>query len=255
MSDELIGVDRSQEGVAVVTMRRAEKRNALNVVMLQQLGRAIEDLNQNPTFRVLILRGDGPVFCAGLDLVEANDPSVTEDSAAGFRRVFSFLRDSPLVVIGAAHGAAYAGGAGLLAACDLVVAANDLKLGFPEVRRGLVAAMVWGVLSRKVRDGDLRELLLLGEPITAARAQQMGLVQWIVPSEQVLEHARKVARSVLAGGPEAVCDTKLLLNREPGTVDFGSLQALHERVRHGAEAREGLAAFRDRREPSWCKNS
>jgi methylglutaconyl-CoA hydratase len=255
MSDELIQVDRSHAGIAVLTLQRAEKRNALNVVLLQQLASAVEHLKQDPGCRVLILRGDGPVFCAGLDLVEASDARLAEESAEGVRHILSLLQESPLIVIAAAHGAAMAGGAGLLAVSDLVVAADNLKLGFPEVRRGLVAALVSGPLARKIRGGDLRELLLLGEPITAMRAQQMGLVQWIVPSDQVLEHALNLARRVLAGGPDAVRETKRLLYQDPTAVDLGFLKALHERVRHGCEAREGLAAFRERREPNWRQNS
>ena len=255
MNDELVHVEHPEKGMVVVSMHRGEKRNALNVALLQQLATAIEIAQQDPNCRVLILRGDGPVFCAGLDLVEANHPEFAESSAEGIRRLLTLLQESPLVVIGAAHGAAYAGGAGILAACDLVVVADDLMLGFPEIRRGLVAAMVSGVLARKVRGGDLRELLLLGEPITAIRAHQMGLVQWTVPCDQVLEQARRVASKVLTGGPEAVRETKRLLNQGPGSVDLEFLKALHERVRHSSEAREGLAAFRERREPNWCKNS
>lgn len=255
MSDELVHVDQNHIGVAVLSMCRAEKRNALNVALLEQMESAIESLERDTACRVLILRGEGPIFCAGLDLIEADDPDVTERSAEAIRRLLIRLRESQLVSVAAAHGGAYAGGAGLLAACDLVVAADDLRIGFPEIRRGLVAAIVWGVVSKKVRDGDLRDLFLVGEPISAQRAQQIGLVQRLAPGDRVVEQAWSVARSILAGGPNAVRETKRLLNQKSGAVDFDSLKELHERMRHGAEAREGLAAFRDRREPDWCKNS
>ncbi|WP_010585056.1 enoyl-CoA hydratase/isomerase family protein [Schlesneria paludicola] len=251
MDDELIQLERDPTGVVILTLNRGDKRNALNVSLLRQLADAIEDLERDHVSRVVIIRGNGPVFCAGLDLIEANDPAVAEHSAAGINRMLAVIQNSPLIVIAAAHGGAYAGGAGMLAACDLVVGADDLKLGFPEVRRGLVAAMVWGVLTRKVRDGDLRELLLLGEPITADRARQMGLVQWIVPPSELLSRAREIAVGVVTGGPHAVRETKLLLNQDSSSVNFVELQALHERVRMSDEAREGLAAFRERREPHW----
>jgi methylglutaconyl-CoA hydratase len=167
----------------------------------------------------------------------------------------TLLHESPLISIAAATGGAYAGGAGLLAACDLVLADEKFQLGFPEVRRGLVAAIVWGVLSRKVRDGDLRELFLVAEPITAARAQMIGLVQYIEPSQQVLAKAYRVATSILAGGPNAVRESKLLLNHDRASVDFQHLQELHERVKHSAEAHEGLMAFKERRKPNWCKSN
>lgn len=257
MTRELVNVDQSQHEVAIVTLMRAEKRNALNVELLQQLASAIQDIEQNPRCRVMILRGDGAVFCAGLDLVEAATASIetTEASAEGIRHVLALLHESRLVVIGAATGGAYAGGAGLLAACDLVVTADDFQIGFPETRRGLVAAIIGGYLARKVRDGDLRQLLLLGEPVDALRAQQMGLVQFIVPGDQVLEKARSLSQICLAGGPDAVRETKQLLNRDPGSIPFHELQSLHERIRQGSEASEGLAAFRERREPNWHWNS
>lgn len=255
MSDELVHIDQSHHGVAVVSMCRADKRNALNVALLEQLGNAIERLERDESCRVLILRGEGPVFCAGLDLIEADDPAVTEKSAEGVRKVLTLLQESPLITIAAALGGAYAGGAGLLAACDLVVGADDLQIGFPEVRRGLVAAIVWGVISRKVRDGELRELLLVGEPITAQRAREIGMAQWLVPSNRVVEHAWSIARNILAGAPNAVRETKRLLNLGNPAIDFTMLQQLHERIRDSDEAREGRAAFRDRREPGWCKHS
>ena len=253
MSDSLVRIDRSQTGVAMLTMCRADKRNALNIALLRQLADSIQRFEQDPSCRVLILCGDGPVFCAGLDLVEASDPTLAEESAEGVRRILTSLRQTSLVVICAATGAAYAGGAGLLAASDLVVAANDLRLGFPEVRRGLVAAMVSGVLAGKVRDGDLRELILLGEPVTAERAQQMGLIQWLSPSDEVIDFARKIASTILLGGPDAIRETKQLLNRQLTAIDITGLKSLHERIRNSDEAREGLAAFRERREPNWCK--
>jgi methylglutaconyl-CoA hydratase len=187
--------------------------------------------------------------------VEATLPEKSEASAEGVRRVLTLLHESRLVVIGAATGAAYAGGAGLLAACDLVVAADDFQMGFPEVRRGLVAAIVWGILARKVRDGDLRQLLLLAEPIDALRAQQIGLIQFIVPRDQVLEKAKNLSQICLAGGPDAMRETKQLLNQDPGSIDFSQLRALHERVRNSLEASEGLAAFRERRDPNWRQKS
>ena len=175
MNERFLQVEHSRPGVAVLTMTRPDKRNALNIAMLGALGDAINQMEDDPACRVVILRGEGPVFCAGLDLIEASDPQSSEESAHGVRRVLTLLRESRLITIAAAQGGAYAGGAGLLAACDLVVATEDLKVGFPEIRRGLVPALVSAVLANKVRDGDLRELFLIGDPVSAHRAQQMGV--------------------------------------------------------------------------------
>lgn len=255
MSDQFVRSENLHPGIDLVTLSRADKRNALNIALLHQLSNEIENLERNPRSRILILTGEGSVFCAGLDLVEAADVSLSEESAEGVRKVLTQLRTTPLIVICAAVGAAYAGGAGLLASSDLVVASDDFKLGFPEVRRGLVAAMVSAMLAGKVRNGDLRELLLLGEPISAQRAYEIGLIQWLVPSEQVIERATSIARTVAKGGPNAVRETKQLLNEQCMATDVALLKELHERVRQSDEALEGLAAFRERREPNWCEKN
>lgn len=255
MNNSFVRIENLSPGMVSLTLQRSEKRNALNVALLTELGDAIERLGLDPSCRVALLQGDGPVFCAGLDLVEAAQPESAEASAEQIRRVLDLMHESPVIFVGAAQGAAMAGGAGLLAACDLVVAADDLRIGFPEVRRGLLAAIVSKVVAARVRDGDLRELLLLAEPITAERACQMGLIQWIVPAEQLHDRAIAIGKAILAGGPDAVRQTKWLINQRPASIDLATLRQLHERIRHSDEAREGIAAFKERREPNWCDHS
>jgi enoyl-CoA hydratase/carnithine racemase len=141
-----------------------------------------------------------------------------------------------------------------MAACDIAIAAADAKIGFPEARRGLLAAIICGVLRHKVREGDLRELFLAGEPIAALRAQQVGLVQRVVPAERLVDESLSVARSVVAGGPQAIRQTKHLLNsmfHRTGDRSDASLVEIHLAARHSDEAREGLAAFIEKREPKW----
>ena len=141
-----------------------------------------------------------------------------------------------------------------MAACDIVIAAADARIGFPEARRGLLPALICGVLKHKVREGDLRELFLVGDTIGADRAQQVGLVQRIVPASRLLDEAVNVARSVLSGGPETIRQTKALLGETfSGMVDATGpdLVRKHLAARHSDEAREGLAAFAEKREPNW----
>ena len=160
------------------------------------------------------------------------------------------LATSPLVTIAAVHGAAYAGGGGLMACCDFIVAAEDTKIGFPEVRRGLLSALITPVLRSRLRDGDLRELLLLGDPIDARRAMQMGLVGRVVPMERLLDEAKVIAATVLLGGPETVRRTRGSV-RESGSPDISRHLAraleLHQQGRRSDEAREGLDAFLEHR--------
>jgi methylglutaconyl-CoA hydratase len=242
------------DAIVVLTLNRPEKRNALSIELMDALCETLEAFASQEQFRVVILRGAGPVFCAGLDLHEAAEAELAERSAMCVARTFQTLADFPQITIAAAHGAAYAGGAGLMACCDFVLASDDLKVCFPEVRRGLVPALATVALGARMRDGDRRELLLLGEPVDARRALGMGLVDRVVPAEQVMAAAQEIAATILKGGPHAVRQTKRLL-RELAPVDHHHLFAraleFHSRARHGDEAREGLAAFHERREPNW----
>ncbi|MFO0918664.1 MAG: enoyl-CoA hydratase/isomerase family protein [Planctomycetaceae bacterium] len=242
-------------GLTEVVLCRPERRNALSIDLLEGLSNTLDKLAAEKSERVIILRGEGPVFSAGLDLREAAQDALVERSAAGVERLLRTLRTSPLVSIAAVQGSAFAGGAGVMVACDIVVAADTVEIGFPEARRGLLPALIARVLGTKVRDGDLRDLFLVGEPISAQRAQQWGLIQRIVPPDQVLTEARRIAEAVLAGGPETIRITKQLINdlyhRE--SASGHALEELHLTARRSAEAREGLAAFAEKRNPKWME--
>lgn len=251
---ELIQVETLERGISSVMLNRPDRRNALSIALLEQLCAMLEQLGGDRAERVVILRGAGPVFSAGLDLKEAADTSLVERSAASVARALDLLRSSPLVSIATVQGGAFAGGAGLMAACDIAIAAADAKIGFPEVRRGLLPALIGDVLLHKVREGDLCEFFLAGEPVDAARAQQVGLVQRVVPANRLLDEALGVARSIVAGGPETVRQTKALLNamfRRTTGAPGPDLIATHLAARHSDEAREGLAAFAEKRPPNW----
>jgi methylglutaconyl-CoA hydratase len=246
-------VERPDDVRAVLTLNRPRRRNALTLELMQSLCGALESLAAEPRRRVVILCVAGPAFCAGLDLHEATETDAVQ-SSQWVSRTFQTLIASPLVTIAAAHGAAYAGGAGLMACCDLIVATDDLRICFSEVRRGLLPALATAAMRGRLRGGDLRELLLLAEPVDAGRALAMGLVQRVVPASRLLDEAQTLADAVLKGGPESVRQTKRLL-RELEAADASQLfpRALefHQQARLSDEAREGLAAFRQGREPQW----
>lgn len=254
MNSATLLVERVSASTAVMTLNRPDVRNALNIELMQGICGGLENLAQDPACRIVILQGAGPAFCAGLDLAEARDVAVAEQSAAWVARLLASISASPLVSIAAAHGAAYAGGAGLMSACDLVVASADLRVCFPEVRRGLVPALVATLLRHRLRDSELRELMLLAEPIDAQRAGQLGLVQRVVPASEALAEALRIADSLLQGGPQAVRMTKRLLHeiQDTGNTNpFDRALELHAQARRSAEAHEGIAAFHERRRPIW----
>lgn len=240
-------------GIVSLTLNRPDRRNALNIELLDSLSSEIERLADDRANRVVILRGAGPVFSAGLDLHEAADESLIDPSAEAIRRMLDVLRQTPLIVIAAVQGGAFAGGAGLMAACDIAIAAADAQIGFPEARRGLLPALICDVLRYRVREGDLRDLLLAGDPVDAGHAQLVGLVQRVVPKERLLDEAVRAAQSIVAGGPETIRQTKVLLNEtfRHGGDSGPDLMKSHLAARHSEEAREGLAAYAEKRKPYW----
>jgi methylglutaconyl-CoA hydratase len=193
---------------------------------------------------------------SGLDLQEAADRSLVDSSAAAVARSLNLLRSTSLIAIAAVQGGAFAGGAGLMAAADIVIAGSDSHISFPEGRRGLLPALICGVLARKVREGDLRELFLAGDPIDALRAKEVGLVQRVVPKDRLLDEALRVGRSIIAGGPHTIRTTKALINAMFRHADesYGTdLIQQHLGARHSDEAREGLRAFAEKRQPNWSQ--
>ncbi len=250
---DLIRVESPRPGVAILTLDRPERRNALSIDLLAALLREIAALEAPGPTRVVILRGAGPVFSAGLDLAEAADTTLVETSAQHVAATLHVIRHSRLVFLAAVHGGAYAGGAGLAAACDMTVLASDARIGFPEARRGLLPALVCEVLREKVRAGDLADLFLVGEPIDAARAQAIGLAQRVVPAEKLLDESIAMANGILAGGPQTIEQTKALLRRTYAAPagDASAAVAEHLAARQSPEAAEGLRAFLEKRPPRW----
>ena len=253
MSDTLL-VEDLGAGVTVLTLNRPEKRNALNIPLLEALCSAVDDVSAREGQRALVIRGSGLVFCAGLDLKEAQDVALRERSGDLVRTMLSKVYRCPCVTIAAVHGAALAGGAGLMAACDIAIATMDTTIGFPEVHRGLVAGLIMTFLRRQLHERHARELLLLGEIIDAERAKEIGLITRVVPSEMLDEVLASHLDQLAKAPPGALRDTKALLDElwhHPLEADLDAAHDVHARMRSSAEAQEGLAAFVEKRQPNW----
>src|SRR5438046_2535544 len=249
-------VERESPQISVVTLNRPERRNALTLELLTELCAAINVASEQPEQRVLILRGAGAAFCTGLDLKEAADTTKAHATAEMVANTLVAISQTRLVTIAAVHGAAVAGGAGIMSACDFVVAAEKTKIGYPEVRRGLVAGLVMTFLRRQVGERNLRELVLGGELIDAARAREIGLVNRVVARDEVMNEAQKFADSVLQGAPNALAQTKRLIEELWATSvkeDVDLALKHHLQARESDEAREGIAAFNEKRPPNWSK--
>jgi methylglutaconyl-CoA hydratase len=250
----VVSVEKTSPEISIVTLNRPERRNALTIELLTELCAAINVASNQPTQRVLILRGAGAAFCTGLDLKEAADTTNAHATAEMVANTLVAISQTRLVTIAAVHGAAVAGGAGIMSACDFVVAAEKTKIGYPEVRRGLVAGLVMTFLRRQVGERNVRELLFSGELIDAARAREIGLVNRVVAADEVMREANKFASLVLHGAPGALAQTKRLIEElswhsVKGDVDLAL--KYHIQARESDEAREGIAAFNEKRKPDW----
>jgi enoyl-CoA hydratase len=243
------------EGVATVTVDRPKQLNALDAATLTELGAAIELARSRPEeVRALVITGAGEkAFVAGADIAAMSKlgPAEAREFAALGHRTMSALEALPIVTVAAVNGFALGGGCELMLACDLAYAAEKARFGQPEVNLGLVPGFGGTQrLTRRVGPMRAKELILSGEMIDAALARAMGLVLEVLPPEKLLEHARAKARVIASRGPQAVALAKKLIQHG---ADLPLAQALDfERTSFaglfgGAEAREGMAAFLEKR--------
>lgn len=247
-------IEKQTPQITVLTLNRPERRNALTVELLSELNAAIRIASDQPDERVIILRGAGAAFCTGLDLKEAADQTKAHATAEMVANTLIAISQTRLITIAAVHGAAVAGGAGIMSACDLVVAAQGTKIGYPETRRGLVAGLVMTFLRRQVGERNMRELLLGSELIDAERAREIGLVNRVVAQADLMNEAQKFAQSVLQGAPGALSQTKRLIEElwsSSVKEDVDLALKYHMQARESEEAREGITAFNEKRKPKW----
>jgi methylglutaconyl-CoA hydratase len=243
----------------VVTINRADKRNALSRALIAALTDAFTAIREEPTGRCVILTGAGPTFCAGMDLAELRESIDREvagdrvwDDAQKLANLYDLIYTLPVPTIAAVNGSAVAGGAGLVTVCDLALAVTDAKFGYPEVRRGLVAAMVMPHLLRHVGERMARYLLLSGELIDAETAVQWGLINEAVVAERLMPRAMEWAHALAEGGPLALASTKSLLfrfSKQAVSIDEAAQASAAPRL--GDECRAGLRAFFDKKPAPW----
>src|SRR5437016_5655581 len=236
-------IENKTPQITVLTLNRPERRNALTIELLTELHAAIKVASEQPHERVLILRGAGAAFCTGLDLREAADHTKAHATAEMVANTLIAISQTRLITIAAVHGAAVAGGAGIMSACDFVIAAERTKIGYPEVRRGLVAGLVMTFLRRQLRERDLRELLLASELTDAERAREIGLVNRVVPSSELENETKKIAASVLQGAPGAIANSKRLMEELWSRLVRDDIEIAlrhHLDARESPEAKEGI---------------
>jgi methylglutaconyl-CoA hydratase len=248
----------AENDIAVITLSRPEKRNALTPEMIEELIAALDGIEAGSA-RVAILTGEGRSFCAGMDLDAlrkqiGQTPEQTLESARRtatlFRRLWSFSK--PLIA--AVNGAAVAGGCGIATLCDFTIASDDATFGYTEVRVGFMPALVALFLERMVGEKATRDLLLTGRIVDANEAHSLGLVNRVVPQSLLLETARELATSLIALSPGSLAATKRLLIRgSEAEVDRRIWLAIaaSAAIRETDDYHEGLSAFLEKRKPKW----
>jgi methylglutaconyl-CoA hydratase len=247
---------------AVLTLNRPDRRNALSRGLIQALTAAFTRARDDAAARCVILTGAGSAFCAGMDLAELQEslatgagPSPVWDDALRLANLYDLIYTLPKPTVAAINGVAVAGGAGLVTVCDLAVGVPEAKFGYPEVRRGLVAAMVMPHLLRHVGERLARYLLLTGELIDANEARQAGLINQVVPAGQLLERGMELARSLAEGGPNALASTKELLRRfSHQALSVAEAAQASAAPRITEECRQGLEAFFAKRPVPWVRS-
>ncbi|MFZ3265327.1 MAG: enoyl-CoA hydratase-related protein [Terriglobales bacterium] len=247
-----------EEKIAVLTLNRPEKRNAISYELIADLVRALEEVKISAA-RVLILTGAGKAFCSGMDLdnlkslIGRTPEQSLEDSRTMvglFRSLYQFSKPT----IAAVNGPAIAGGTGLALLCDFTLAVPEAKFGYTEVRIGFVPAIVSTFLLRQVGEKIARDLLLTGRIFDAEEALRIGLLTRIVPPEKLMEQARELAGQLMENSPVSLAYTKrLLTDHARAELDSQIESALRENaaIRATADFREGVTSFLEKRKPKW----
>lgn len=248
-------VEKQSPQVITLTLNRPERRNALTIELMLEIAAAIHAAEQDDSQRILILRGAGKAFCTGLDLQEVSESEKAHESAGAVAKMLLAISQTRLITIAAVHGAAVAGGAGIMSACDFAIAAERTKFGYPEAKRGLVAGLVMTFLRRQLRERDVRELLFTGELFEPPRALEIGLINRVVAPNELANEVQKLCASILQNAPGALAHSKRMLEQLWSTSvqeDIEMALGHHMQARESLEAKEGVAAFIEKRPPSWA---
>jgi methylglutaconyl-CoA hydratase len=260
MSEPLVKV-HVHEHTGTVILNRPDRRNALSRALLAELSLALEDMHQTRRVRGVMITGAGAAFCTGMDLHEMLDTcrqpdahSVWKDDADAYRDLIQTMLTFPKPLIAAVNGPALAGGAGLMLACDLVIAAHEATFGLPEPRRGITAGIVSPLLAFRIGGGHAAYLLLSALTIDAARAHTIGLFHELLPHDLLWARGHQLAGEFSQCARESLQMTKRMLNETIGESLFTQLTAgaaVSAAARTTEAAAEGLAAFVEKRKPVW----
>ena len=251
MADEILC--QVENGVATVTLNRPDKRNAMSGALLQGLRARFDDLDADPGVRVVVVRGAGSAFCAGMDLREMGERRGDADPENGVTEVLQRVEHSRHPTIAMVHGDAIAGGCELALHCDLRIAAEPARLGMPLARIGLIVPFpLLQKLVEVIGPAQTRELLFTGKPVNAKRALEMGMVHRVVAPAEIESATYALARGIADNAPLSLAGIKASLLRAVSLrerVEHGDIDELARRAHRSADAAEGRRAMLEKRSP------
>ena len=250
-----------QGGVARVTLNRPQLRNAFDDVLIGQLKRAFLDIQADPAVRVMVLAGNGPAFCAGADLnwmkrMAGYDYEENLADATALAQMLAALDRLPKPTIARVHGPVFAGGTGLVAACDIAVGTPEAKFCLSEAKLGLSPATISPYVIRAMGERTARRYFLTAEVFDAEEALRIGMLSILTSKEELDGVISSLVEHLLAGGPEAHGNIKALIRsvagRRPDEALVAETAQRIAEIRGSPEGREGIAAFLEKRKASWC---
>jgi methylglutaconyl-CoA hydratase len=240
-----------ENGAAWITLNRAENRNALSQTLVTEMHDHLVAALADPSVRCVVITGAGPAFCAGADLKNRGD----QPPGPSFPQVLQLIVNSEKPVIAAVNGAAFAGGLGLVGACDIVVAAEDAQFSFSEVRIGVIPAIIAVVCVPKLGAHNAMKLFMTGERFSGAQAVGLGLVHRAVTKDRLRDAVREETDMIALGAPKAVSECKKLVRaamvQRPLDEQFATMEAWSKSMFAAPDGQEGMAAFREKRRPGW----
>ncbi|MEN9313986.1 MAG: hypothetical protein RIS35_379 [Pseudomonadota bacterium] len=251
------------QNVALIWLNRPELRNAMNDVLIREVTDAVEAAIQDDEVRAIVLAGRGSAFCAGADLAwmksgKQMTPEESRKDSFALAHLLRTLYESPKPTVARVHGPAYAGGMGLVTACDIAVVSHDARFCLSEAKLGLIPSMISPYVIKAMGEPMARRYFLTAEVIDAAEAYRIGMVQELVAPEELDGAVNQILAHLLMGGPNALRECKRLIRDMSGraiddevAADTASRIA---RVRASDEAQEGIAAFFEKRRPAWLPN-
>ncbi|MGP6157883.1 MAG: enoyl-CoA hydratase-related protein [Vulcanimicrobiaceae bacterium] len=258
MEASLLAV-RREDAVVHVALARPEVHNAFNAALIAELGQTFDALGADGSVRVIVLSGEGRTFCAGADINWMRDSLelTHEENLEGARdlsRMYRSIDQLPKPVIGRIHGAALGGGAGLVAVCDVAVAAEGTRFGFTETKLGILPAVISPFVLAKIGRSHARALALTGERFDARRALTIGLVHEVVAAEALDGAVTRIINEILSASPSAIAAAKRLLAHVAELDYDATLEPTARAIakqRTSYEGQDGLRAFLEKRKPEW----